>query len=214
MFIILGHISACAQAPTEDGPLQVIAGEGAMLIDYPDERPDGFTFGGFLLCIEGDTAVELTGVSALGVEGEGLVGARAVLRTFDMSDEHHVIFGALGTPPKFDEIGEVVGEFTPIETQPEVTLPCGDSDMETGPMHVAELLIILDVDGRGGGWTGMEVRYTADGRIYRSEVDWAMLACGPTVMDEGCHSDSRSALPDQLSAPHPSAAMIAAMDTV
>lgn len=133
-----------------------------------------WTFG-MRLCVTSANAVAI--IDSVGPTlpvGAGYRFLGASARAFDLSPSHTGIISVDSYPPPAtfvpDPLTDAVGY--------SVTTPCRDEP--SGPY--TELLVGLGVlSDSGGGWRGVDVKYTSGGRQYVLAIDFTILICGDAV---------------------------------
>jgi hypothetical protein len=76
-----------------------------------------------------------------------------------------------------------------------VSNPCQQSGHVDRSVPYTELLIGWGrgPGSEGGGWLGVDVGYTVDGRSYILSIGYSILICGPAVPQRYCSPPSQPA---------------------
>lgn len=180
-----------------EGPLQVMAGDGMLSINAPeDQEVWSGSFGAITLCArETDRTLQLQRVRVDTADTQPHE-VRVFLRTVPPAGDATAtavpgssdpFLSTLGRPPHFadnpfgDRYG---GDYTTDLAGIEVTQSC---DPRPGPESgYQELVFTLAVGLQGGEVRRAWVDYTADGKPYASRVKWRMVACGDSYPARVC----------------------------
>ena len=157
------------------GPLGSLGGPGSesMSVD-PSSGATSWTYGLRLCIAQGTSAPVLTSVAAKATVGAGFRALGTKVRTFTPTSSMTPIMSTDGYPPPTDKVPGILGD---VQGFP-VTTPCSNGPREP----YTELLVGLGRDGAdGGGWKGIEVEYTVDGRPRTLEIDHDLLICGVSI---------------------------------
>jgi hypothetical protein len=154
------------------GPLGSLGSPGyeSMSVD-PASGATSWTFGIRLCLAQGTAPAVLTTVSPLATLGSGFRNLGSKIRTFRPTTTETSIISVGGYPPPTDTVPGPLGEVAGYS----VTTPCtnGPADPYT------ELLVGLAREGSdGGGWKGIRVEYSVEGRTPVLELDHELLICG------------------------------------
>lgn len=145
----------------------------------PSSHPWVGTFGSYLLCVKGDSAVTIkrvryeTPVRPVDVD----------LMVRKVYEDSSVLVSAVGEPPDFvagDPALELDGVFAPMRAPVRIDRPCGSPRYEHG---FTELLFVVKVDQRGGLLDEVRLDYVVDGYPgqYTLELDWRIVLCGNAI---------------------------------
>ncbi len=132
---------------------------------------------GYQLCLfEGDQPAIIESVTPTRTVGDGFGFLGARVRQFSPTAAHTPILSLDGYPPALPDTLQPAKGFS-------VTTPCS----KTGPPSTYTELLIgfgrVPAPG-GGGWRGIDVRYTAGGRSRVVTLGYDILICGSAVTDE------------------------------
>lgn len=154
------------------GPLGSIAQDGheSMSTDA-SSGATSWTYGVRLCLAEGTAAPIVKSVTPTSTLGAGFKTLGTMVRTFTPSSVQTPIISVDGYPPAADDVPgptEYVAGF-------EVTTPCANGPTEP----YTELLVgLASVSPDGGGWLGITVAYSVDGKAYVLKLDHDLLICG------------------------------------
>ncbi len=151
-------------------------GYEAMAVD-PKAGGSAWTYG-LPLCLADLSAPALIqSVGPVRSVGSGFTFFGARLREFSPSRDHMPIISVPGYPPPAAQVPDATVEAVGAR----VTTVCS-AEL---PSRYTELLIGLGLTSDdGGGWKGIEVRYSVDGRSRTLVIDHDLLICGASVSAE------------------------------
>jgi hypothetical protein len=162
-----------------EGPLGSLGvpGHDSMSVD-PASGATTWTFGLRLCKVSGQTSPVLQSMSPIKEVGTGFRYLGSGVRLFRVSDDDSPLIGVDGWPPPKHFVPDRIAQLSGFV----VSTDC--SAGERGSDYT-ELLIGLERVGTdGGGWEGIEIRYSMDGRSYTLLVDHDMKICGASVSCE------------------------------
>jgi hypothetical protein len=172
------HADGAGAVASRGGP-----GGEAMAVD-PRGGGSAWTYGMRLCVTDRAAPAVIQSVGPVRTIGSGFRFLGARLREFYPSRDHMPIISVSGYPPPAAHVPDATVEAVGAR----VTTLCS---MEY-PSDYTELLIGLGLTSDdGGGWKGVEVRYTAGGRSRTLVVDHDLLICGASVPDCSPPASSR-----------------------
>lgn len=189
------HDSASSRNPDDphqegEGPLSASSNDGGAALEAPKSAVWFGSFGGMVLCSrEPGVAIELNEVrphiAAQPLEVEALL--REVPREAHRSGDPQSwapFYSAQGRPPADFATGPHLGTYAQLTRGQSVEQSC--SDISDPASSRTELVMVLEVDARGGHLRGIDIDYTANGVHRTLRVNWQMAACGSEVDEQVC----------------------------
>jgi len=162
-----------------DGPL-VVAGAGGNSIYAPKKTPWVATFGWTTPCTSTGSPITIERMRyRFKVEP---LSVRQVVFAARRWRGGTGFGSSKGTPREAIRAGEVRGTFLGKPEGLVVTNRCGK---DTAGKHV-QILTVLEVGARGAEIADYTIDYTSEGKRYRLEVDWQLVACGTETDREMC----------------------------
>ncbi len=149
-------------APTEDS-----------IKTDPAPGADAWTFG-VQLCLTGSKPAVLSNVQPTRVVGSGFEFLGAGVRQFVVAASHVPILSADGWPPAPDLDPDPMSSLSGYA----VTQPC---DYAVTGRYTEMLIGLGRVGTDGGGWDGIEISYTVDGRSFVLVLHHGIAICGTQV---------------------------------
>jgi hypothetical protein len=163
------------------GPLASLneSGSESMAVDPTRTGATSWTYG-IRLCVQSsDVPAVVEGVAPTATVGDGFRMVGLGLREFDPSADHAPIISVDGYPPPRRDVPDTPASVPGFV----VRTPCALDPTS----RYTELLVGLErIGAAGGGWRGLDVTYTADGRRYVLAIEHDLLICGPAI-PEFCH---------------------------
>ena len=172
-----------------EGPLASVGDPGTALSGaFDQDAPASRWTLGIALCLDQatDPAVLTGTIRGTRTIGDGFVFLGAYIRQFVPAQGDTPIGGVEGFPPNVSE------PLRDLKGYP-VSNPCQKPGSVDRNVPYTELLIGWGrSSGKdGGGWLGLDVNYTVDGRQYILAIAYSILICGPAVPARYCAEPSK-----------------------
>ena len=163
------HADGAGPLASRDGP-----GHEMLAVD-PARDTTSWTYGMRLCLTNGSTEATIESVGPTRSVGDGFRQLGAVIRQFTPSPMDTPIIGVAGYPPPSSFVPDTMSAVRGFE----VRTPCADAEPDA---PYTELLVGLGIVNEvGGGWDGVDVHYTSQGRAFVLSVQRQLFICGTAI---------------------------------